>query len=254
MNQEYHYEEAPPVESKQMQYPYPFNVIVDILEHGNGVGISEAALQIMSNSPAIPHLFEYFLYIFLNDRERKVIHLYYREQLSLNNIGTQLDVTGNRIFTIKNYAIAKLSHSELPYILRNSFYSFMQGIKDEAYDRDRKAGYEVGYKRGYDDGHNDLERERLFAHRQRFRTIKSIDDLPHIELKDLNLPARAYSCLKRADLRTLREIACLEPEDLMHIRNFGKISYMNVVDMLEKYGIDTTCYIEYFEGKKRKAE
>ncbi|GMB10727.1 MAG: DNA-directed RNA polymerase subunit alpha [Candidatus Improbicoccus devescovinae] len=65
-----------------------------------------------------------------------------------------------------------------------------------------------------------------------------------ISIDDMELSVRAYNSLKRAGLRTLRELAVMSKEDIAKIRNLGKKSFDEVVSKMEGWG-----YI--FEGDEQ---
>lgn len=54
----------------------------------------------------------------------------------------------------------------------------------------------------------------------------------HIFIDQLKLPARAYNCLKRADIHTVADLLEYSQEDLLQIKNFGKKSVEEVIDAL----------------------
>ena len=70
------------------------------------------------------------------------------------------------------------------------------------------------------------------------------DEQPHInvdyvdlELEELNLSVRAYTCLKRIGVQTVSDIIRLEPKGLRNVRNLGRRAYMEVVNAIrEKTG------------------
>nr|YP_010933227.1 RNA polymerase alpha subunit [Nitella hyalina]APP89432.1 RNA polymerase alpha subunit [Nitella hyalina]WKT08439.1 RNA polymerase alpha subunit [Nitella hyalina] len=63
------------------------------------------------------------------------------------------------------------------------------------------------------------------------------NDLPYkdILINKLELSARAYNCLKSAQVNTLFDLLNFSQEDLLKIKNFGKRSAQQVIDALEKY-------------------
>lgn len=59
-----------------------------------------------------------------------------------------------------------------------------------------------------------------------------------IEIKEMNLTTRAYNALYRNGIRTVGDLTKLSIEDIMRLRNCGKVSAMEIVNALEnKYGI-----------------
>lgn len=54
----------------------------------------------------------------------------------------------------------------------------------------------------------------------------------HIFIDQLKLPARAYNCLKRANIHTVSDLLDFTQDDLMRIKNFGKKSVEEVLEAL----------------------
>lgn len=61
----------------------------------------------------------------------------------------------------------------------------------------------------------------------------------HIFIDQLELPARAYNCLKRVDVHTIADLLNYSENDLIKIKNFGKKSVEQVLEALKKrFSID----------------
>lgn len=61
----------------------------------------------------------------------------------------------------------------------------------------------------------------------------------HIFIDQLELPARAYNCLKRVDVHTIADLSNYSESDLVKIKNFGKKSVEQVLEALKKrFSID----------------
>ena len=63
-----------------------------------------------------------------------------------------------------------------------------------------------------------------------------IDQVQQLNIEDLELSVRAYNCLKRANINSLRELLKLSYNDLMNIKNFGRKSADEVLERLHKMG------------------
>ncbi len=59
----------------------------------------------------------------------------------------------------------------------------------------------------------------------------------NMDIEDLNLSVRAYNCLKKRGINTVRELVKLTPEELMEMKNFGKKSLEEVKKVLESLGL-----------------
>ncbi|MCF0172398.1 MAG: DNA-directed RNA polymerase subunit alpha [Bacteroidales bacterium] len=67
------------------------------------------------------------------------------------------------------------------------------------------------------------------------------------KLSDLELSVRALNCLKGAEVDTIADLVSHKKEELMKLRNFGKKSLTEIVDLVEKklklsFGLDVTKY------------
>ena len=55
-------------------------------------------------------------------------------------------------------------------------------------------------------------------------------------IDDLDLSARSYNCLKRANIETIDQLLNTSKSALEHVRNFGKVSTGEVISKLAAYG------------------
>ena len=68
--------------------------------------------------------------------------------------------------------------------------------------------------------------------------IKTINQSEVILIEELQLPVRAYNCLKRAGINTVAELLNYSQEEIKNIKNFGKKSAEEVFQILKnKYDI-----------------
>ena len=91
-----------------------------------------------------------------------------------------------------------------------------------------------------------------FNERQGNSDVQQLTDLPQILLENLKLPARAYNALRFQRIKTLRGIACLSPKELSNLRNVGKGTYMEIVEVLSQYGVNKTPYIDWLHRRDKK--
>jgi DNA-directed RNA polymerase subunit alpha len=63
-----------------------------------------------------------------------------------------------------------------------------------------------------------------------------MDDMLDTPIEDLNLSVRAYNCLKRSGLMTIRQLLPLGEADFLALRNFGRRSYDEVMERLAERG------------------
>jgi DNA-directed RNA polymerase subunit alpha len=59
----------------------------------------------------------------------------------------------------------------------------------------------------------------------------------NMTVEDLQLPGRAYNCLRNANIRRVSELIEYSPEQLMGLKNFGEKSLTDIVDRLAEIGL-----------------
>lgn len=233
---------------KDNNYSYPVNVIADYLKYGENNPLSEINLSRYEGKKDVFHLFEYFIENDLPDNQSEVIRLYYDKKRTAKEISGQMDKTITEVLKLRRRALRHLCDSDFSRLL---LYGFKE-IEDQDCEEAHKSGYDEGYKDGYKDGRNDFVKNSSFKKRQGNSYVQELTDLPHIMVEDLKLPPRAYRALHFKDIKTLREIASLSPEELAHIRNVGKGTYMGIVETLNQYGVDKKPYIEWLHRHDKK--
>lgn len=92
-----------------------------------------------------------------------------------------------------------------------------------------------------------VEHLNLFVREEDLNNVVKITERPVIERKvekglaistidDLDLSARSYNCLKRANIETIEQLLNTSKNTLEHVRNFGKVSIDEVISKLAAYG------------------
>lgn len=66
--------------------------------------------------------------------------------------------------------------------------------------------------------------------------IPSIDNLD-IPVANLEVGTRAFTCLSRADIRTVRQLVQLESIDVLKIKNLGRHSFNKIIERLKFHGL-----------------
>lgn len=81
--------------------------------------------------------------------------------------------------------------------------------------------------------------------------VKREVTLKHIFIDQLELPARAYNCLKRIDIHTISDLLNYSQEDLQRIKNFGRKSIDQVSKALQqRFSIDLPRNKSYIDRKE----
>lgn len=195
---------------------YPFNVAFDIFCD------EEQALNINPKK-----LIETFLT--LTEREETVLRWRYKERLTLEKTGKQVGVTKERIRQIQAKALRKLRHPS-----RAKQYCIVPW--DEHHELLEK--------------HQQLIRdyallERAYEEIANHKNINcSVEEVAEqaakmvLTLEDLELSARSYNCLKRKGINTLRDLTEISEAELMKIRNLGRKSFLEVKNVMKKWGVN----------------
>lgn len=67
-----------------------------------------------------------------------------------------------------------------------------------------------------------------------------------IKIDDCNFSVRTWNCIKRANIDTLNQLAVMDLEDIMRIRNAGRRTYQEIgMVLLQKLGITRKDLLEY---------
>ena len=64
--------------------------------------------------------------------------------------------------------------------------------------------------------------------------------LNYIDIGNLNLSLRTYTCLRNAKIHNLKDLIQYSPKNLLQIKNFGKKSLQEVENSLEEIGLKLT--------------
>lgn len=237
--------------TSEIRKSYPINAFIDWVDNSRRVAKLDRDITVYYGREDVLHLFEYFISVFLSDYEAEIFHLYYRDNVSINEICKRFDFTANSFKNLKGRLLSKIDNSPFVYIITLGFDSYEKMLTEKG----KKQGFDEGYKEGYAEGakigYNQIEKAKEFSVRQGDSNLKDIKELPHIlledlaTLEDLSLSIRAYNCLHNYGLRTLRDVAALPPNELIRIRNMGTSTFTNVVDVLVSFGVDKEPYSKW---------
>ena len=77
----------------------------------------------------------------------------------------------------------------------------------------------------------------LFSHdREKIEVLKY--KFRNASIEELELPVRAYNCLKREQINTIADLFKYSPEELLKLKNFGRVSAFKLYTALkEQFGI-----------------
>ena len=83
--------------------------------------------------------------------------------------------------------------------------------------------------------------------REAERKLKEANDKEPPTIDDLDLSARSFNCLKRANINTLEDLEELSYEELLKIRNLGEKSALEIITKAKKYGVTLVGAIDLYD-------
>lgn len=168
---------------------------------------------------------EYALFT-LTERERDILHLYFREGKTFTEIGKIYDITRERIRQIQAKALRKLRIPSRSKYIEFGVQGVIEQIMEKYAERISELTEKMLYLTSITDSNMNKVIEKCEAVRQH-----QVD-----QLHRFNLSVRSYNCLSRAGLNTLSEVASLSFNQFLSIRNLGRKSREEIIHVLEQNG------------------
>lgn len=211
-----------PRSSPTLHLPYPYNLLADVF-----------AQDISTLRPSLPAdvavAVEYVLSR-LPDREREMMRCRYMERMTLQAIGEAFGLTTERVRQILADVRFKLRHPSRSSILRNGIAGTIELAKQQGYNAGYSKGCEDGYAKGFAAAKAELAGKK--------HVERPYDSWP---IEDLDLSVRAYNCLARANIRTVKQISVMTYDELYRLRNMGVQSLNEIVQKMAALGYDTSA-------------
>ena len=162
----------------------------------------------------------------ITPREEMVLLSIYKDNKTLEQTGKILGVTRERIRQIQWKTLKKLMRRKNYFEVGDYFskeqlakqdYQKYLEEKHKEWDYESAKSFIIAYERGLTD-----------------EKIKALE----IPIEELDLSVRSYNCLKRAGIKTIKELSEKTVYDLYKIRYMGRKSAKEIMDTLEeKFGI-----------------
>lgn len=169
------------------------------------------------------HILERLEHVF-NDiplREATVVQMAYKEQLTLEQIAKEFDVTRERIRQILAKAIRRIK-----------FRSKYLNLGALAYPETKaKEDYKLYIAQMQNQWTYDSAIEYINNHKPEKPTPLYPEDI-----LDLEFSVRTYNCLRRKYITTVEELLQKSQEDLMKVRNLGRKSLKEIKTKIEGLG------------------
>lgn len=191
------------LETLEVSSLYPYSMIYEIIETKEPIMLS---LETITNA----------LVSTLNERERRILEMHYRDGMTLENIGAREGVSKERIRQLLAKAVRKMKNPR--------FIKKMEVIPKSDY-----IELETKY-------------EALLAEReepQEQPASETMAEIPirHTPIENLELSIRAYNCLKRAKKDTIGDVMDMTFTEMLHIRNLGRHSAEEIANRLAAMGL-----------------
>lgn len=191
------------LETLEVSSLYPFSMIYEITETKEPIMLS---LETITNA----------LVSTLNERERRILEMHYRDGMTLENISAREGVSKERIRQLLAKAVRKMKNPR--------FIKKMEVMP--------KADY-IELETKY---------EALLAEYERSKEEPVVEtgeekSIRHTPIENLELSIRAYNCLKRAKKDTIGDVMDMTFTEMLHIRNLGRRSAEEIANRLAVMGL-----------------
>lgn len=156
----------------------------------------------------------------LTEREQKVIDLCFFEEMTLEEVGKEFNVTRDRIRQILVKALRKLRNPSRSKILKIGIgeWSYQQSVLEEQTRIEREV----------------MEQEfQKHIESMRENTDTTVDSILQTKICELELSVRSYNCLKRAGIDTIKGVLLIK--DFTRIRNLGRKSAEEVMNNTREF-------------------
>ena len=209
--------------------PYPQNLMDDLNAFTNG----ETQVDCSSEDKRMG---VFAALATLTEREQFVVMLRYQQLLTLEEIGSQLDLTRSRIGQIIQKVYRKLLHPKRYNLYMHGFQGYIDLEANKRADHIVKAQLYAEYRKGYESGYSDAKdgKQSLW------------DGGCSIAVADLDLSVRAINCLMRANYKTVGDLLAVATiDEINRIRNLGTRCAGEVAYKLNELGIVGTAWDEF---------
>lgn len=171
-----------------------------------------------------PRLIEEVMTQRLTERENKVLQMRYEWGMSLEEVGSELGVTRERIRQVEARAIRKMRMRKLDIMCAPAI-DYRKELSDNEVLRNQ-----VNYLQ------SELDRIRGISELQREEADKK-RSIMETSIDTLDLSIRTYSCCKRAGINTIGDLSMKTYNDMLKIRNMGRKSLQEIETKMAEYGL-----------------
>lgn len=167
----------------------------------------------------------------LNDKEKEIIYLRYKEMLPLEGVAEQIGVSRERIRQIEAKAMRKMRHPS--FLNKNKVISYPEYISvvREKENAENKLEEVLRHVASSIDVLRDTREESILS------AADKMIYLEKISLESMELSVRSYNALSNYGCRTLRDVLEIKSlEELKAIRNLGSKSAFEIITKVHQLG------------------
>lgn len=169
----------------------------------------------------------------LTKDEQEILWLRYKYEMTVEETASCLSITENEVCKLEKKAIRTLQLPGRWSYIQHGVVGAMRKRIGEEYRIAYHKGYCDGYEAGTDDVRNGLSE------------MDTYDQILELPIETMELSKRALSCLQRAQLHRIRDIAGLSERDILAMRNLGKKLADEVAKTLRKFNIKHTAWDKF---------
>lgn len=227
------------------KYNYPLNAIACInggdLEDKDSV-FSAEEIERIKNSEFLSADFEFVVNTEpkFDDRDRKIVELYFKENCTYETIGGRLGISRARVGQKLTAILRTLRRSPNKEKLAMGVNNYYNAQIAEAFEKAYKQGVTDGYAKACTEG------------RKAEKNPFIISEVSSLEIKDVlengGMSIRLYNCLTRGGVSTVKQLVSMKPHEVVTLRNLGLKSINEIIEVLERYGFDASGYYIYTTG------
>ena len=171
-----------------------------------------------------PRLIEEVMTQHLTERENKVLQMRYEWGMTLEEVGSELGATRERIRQIEAKAIRKMRTRKRDIMCAPAI-DYRKELSDNEVLRNQ-----VNYLQ------SELDKIRNITPEQREEADKK-RSVMETSIDELDLSVRSYNCCKRAGINTLGDLSMKTLNDMYHVRNLGRRSLQEIEKKMAEYGL-----------------
>lgn len=165
----------------------------------------------------------------LTEREQAVIEMYFKHNMTYEQIGREFNVTRERIRQIEAKALRKLRHPSRLQLIKKGVRDWVASAREEG----RQENINAELKTAID---SIVEIAKKLEIDLSTRDIMPpVKDIP---IEHLDLSVRSYNVLKRAGYNTLESVCELSMNDFLRLRNIGKKSAEEILEKIKEHGLE----------------